>query len=221
MQTYLQKRGARNLVRLGETIVRSSGAVAFCTPYTVCVLPELCGPEFEHYSSVPLCSRPPFIKTTQYSWTSLCETHSAHALGHGAAHDISWTGHADPIGSPDHSVCTPDQEHCCRGLTILPGLDGLYRTTMEYVHNPISTVFNHHNNYTSIDVMHRWNTGKVNANVTDGGGGFQAVIKNPELPRSFRSAPRSFQLSFPLHSTGRTGSSRSAPRPRMGRTTGL
>ena len=100
VQTYLQKRGARNLVRLGETIVRSSGAVAFCTPYTVCVLPELCGPEFEHYSSVPLCSRPPFIKTTQYSWTSLCETHSAHALGHGAARDISWTGHADPIGSP-------------------------------------------------------------------------------------------------------------------------
>ena len=97
MQTYLQKRGARNLVRLGETIVRSSGAVAFCTPYTVCVLPELCGPEFEHYSSVPLCSRPPFIKTTQYSWTSLCETHNAHAMGHGAAPDISWTIPTDQI----------------------------------------------------------------------------------------------------------------------------
>ena len=125
MQTYLQKRGARNLVRLGETIVRSSGAVAFCTPYTVCVLPELCGPEFEHYSSVPLCSRPPFIKTTQYSWTSLCETHNAHAMGHGAAPDISWTMPTDQIDPPDHSVCTLDQEHCCRGLTVRRALCGV------------------------------------------------------------------------------------------------
>ena len=46
----LAKKG-RNLVRLD---VRSSGAVAFCTPYTVHVLPELCGPEFEPCSSMTL-----------------------------------------------------------------------------------------------------------------------------------------------------------------------
>ena len=76
-----------------------------------------------------------------------------------------------PITGPEHGP----------GLS-MPGPDGLYCTTVEYVHNLISNIFNHHNNYTSIGVMHRWNTGEVNVNVTDGGGGFEAVIENPELP---------------------------------------
>jgi hypothetical protein len=60
---------------------------------------------------VALCPSPYlYLKLHQYSWTSLCETHSAHALGHGAARDSSWTRLADQLGSLVHSVCTMDQE---------------------------------------------------------------------------------------------------------------
>ena len=93
----VQKKG-RSLVRLGATTVRSSGAVALCTSYTVSGLPELCGPEFEPCSSVTLPALSPHLsKLHKYSWTSLCETHNAHAMGHGAAPDISWTIPTDQI----------------------------------------------------------------------------------------------------------------------------